>query len=280
MKLSLLALLTIAGAAMAKNVVDLDKFKISAQNEKRSPKNVIDLSSLLKLGGKSKREAKNIISLEDFKAELDRGSNIKRDPKNLFDTEQFENAATDDGNKRRSEYGDNEDETVFILNEEDSSKNLLQSTLPQIREISVFAGYLRDNVELYEKTEKTDEVMVIISPTDEALTNKLNGLKPWQFPAPLEDNASPEENEKTVRNNLNSFLSGHIVINFESTMTFEEDNTVVSRLLNGELVKIRQNLETEEYHITTGEEWINVSSMKQVDNGFIFVIDDVLVKPE
>ncbi|KAK6456269.1 uncharacterized protein RJT20DRAFT_135031 [Scheffersomyces xylosifermentans] len=264
----------------AKNVVNLEDFKIALQqpgkNQKRDAKNVVNLNDF-KI---TKRDAKNVINLNDFKIAVKSDTKVKR--KNVVDLAAFKAAVESEGsNKKRSV-----EQFLFKIDLEDSKENILQSVLPQIKAISIMSGYIRDNEAISAKTELTNETMIIIAPTDNAITNKLDGFKPWEFPRPIVD-ADDETVEKILKYNLNSFLSHHIVENFEQNLEIDQNSKVIeTRLLNGNVVRIKQDQVTDKFSLQTVDKksgkssnWINVDTVKQVDNGFIFVIDESLVKP-
>lgn len=259
----------------AKNVVYLLDLAqaVKDQQQKRDPKNVVTLQELEqsvknqqeKRDGIQKR--KNVINLNDFKIAVEDEVNGKREAKNVISITDFWTTYNPEENAKR----DIDHQVNFKIDEVDCHENILQSILPQIRDISIFSGYIRDNNYISTKTEATDEVTVIIAPTDDAIMNKLNGKKPWEFPLPT-------DNDKNVEKNSQNFLFGHIIENFEDNLQIEQQ-TVLTQLLNGNFLTIKQDVSGNFFIKLNDDAWINVKQVKQVDNGFIFVIDDVLVKP-
>ncbi|KAK6463154.1 hypothetical protein DFJ63DRAFT_108604 [Scheffersomyces coipomensis] len=295
---SILSFSFFAWLTIAKNVVDLDEFKLAVQreiqNEKRDAKFVVDLEALkqavkVEAEGLNKRDAKNVVDLNAFKIalseEVKAGKVSKRAAKYLIDLSKFQEAVKQEVDS--FEKRDEQNPFTFIIDVDDSNSNILQSVLPQIQSISIISGYIRDNEEISVKTELTNETMVIIAPTNDAISNNLGGLKPWEFPNPITDKMSDETVEKVLYKNIESFLQNHIVSNFEQNLIInKEDKLIETNLMNGDLLKIKQHEETEQFEVqvirkkhkkSTG--WIPVQMVKQVDNGFIFIIDETLVKP-
>ncbi|RLV94369.1 FAS1 domain-containing protein [Spathaspora sp. JA1] len=292
MKLTYLTIATLLSTVLAKNVVDLNSFKSNLEDQqdqlekrknvvdllhdKRQPKNIVDLNKF------KQPIKKDVINLEEFKIG-------KREAKNVFDLTKLQQHSQQGITKRQEEQQvlSNSKHMLFAVDDVDCYTNLLQSILPQIHSISVFAGYIRDNQVLYDKTEFINETMVIIAPTNTAIDSKLSGLKPWQFPNSLTDVKDELKQEELLQENLNSYLNGHIITNFESKLIIGNDDDVtvqqviIAPLRNGKLVKIKQDSISDKFKVKLMEEreWIDVVLVKQVENGFVFVIEDSLVKP-
>lgn len=276
---SVLYVSVLAHFVMSKNVVDLELFKESLQEEsqeKRDGKNVIDLKQFeasTQQDQDEKREAKNVYNLQALKEGLDT-ENEKREVKNVYNLQalkeglEVENEKTETRNDKRSI------QHVFDIEGQNVHQNLLQSILPQLQSITVFTGYIRDDLSLAKKTADSSQSMIIIAPSDDAISNKLNNLKPWEFPTELTGNS---DDDKIVRENLKNFLSGHVIVDFKDKFVTNNDE-IIANLINGNQVKIKQE-GVDKFKISTGNDWIKVEIVKQVDNGYIFVINDVLVKP-
>lgn len=251
-----------------KNVVNLAALNAGhndAGNEKREPKNVVNLASLNAANTNDDSELqkrKNTINLNDFKIGI---PNNKREVKPHLSISNFLTTY----NQKRAD--DNLDQFTFEIDPKDSHQNILQSILPQIQDISIFSASIRDNAYVFTKTEALDQVTVIIAPTNDAISHKLDGKKPWEFPL-------CPSNEKNVEENSTNFLFGHIIENFETNLKLEKQ-IVKSKLLNGNDLSIKQDVSGKFSIQLNNNDWINVTQVKQVDNGFVFVIDDVLVKP-
>lgn len=262
MKASTLIAATLAAfvsSAMAKNVVDLDQLQADIHNErenlheKRHPKNVFDYTHL---------------NLEGDKIH-------KRAPKNVYDLSLLRL----EHNGKSKRFVDEQNQVVLDFPPPPEKTVLLESILPQIQSISIISGYIRDNKAISDRTELLSESLLIIAPTDESLMTKLNGLKPWEFPLPLKND---ESDDTVIKDNLANFLSNHIVLDFHDTtsLSLGRDNSIRARLINGKGIKIKQNIESNTYKIKVrGGRWVDVQSVRQVDNGYLFIIDDVLSKP-
>ncbi|KAG5421976.1 hypothetical protein I9W82_001069 [Candida metapsilosis] len=277
--------------ADAKNVVNLQAFKNGVSdevNEKRDAKNTPNLSDLgnkFLHEGSDKDKRKNTFRISDF---LQEDKHDKRDAKNTFDIGKFAKLS---GKKRDGQEILNlpEEEVakesyVFTFDSADCCSNLLQSILPQLKSVSIFAGYIRDNRELNSRTESLESNMLIVSPTDDAIENKLSNLKPWEFPTSLDDAKSEQEQDKILQDNLQSYLNGHVVSDFQDKINIKDGNekVVVTKLNNGELLEIKQDIVSQTFSVRVParqKDWISVVIVRQVENGFIFVIDDSLVKP-
>lgn len=260
----------LAHVAMSKNLVDLELLKESLHeesHEKRDGKNIIDLKQFQAASQQNqKREAKNVYDLQALKQGV-ANENEKREAKNVYNLASLQEGVKSENDKRSEQH-------IFNIQEQDIHQNLLQSILPQLQSITIFTGYIRDEPELESKTADSQQSMIIIAPSDNAISNKLNNLKPWEFPTELKGNS---EDDRIVSENLQNFLNGHIIIDFKDKFVASND-AIVASLINGKEVKIKQD-GIDKFKIMLLDTWIRVETVKQVDNGYIFVIDDVLVKP-
>ena len=263
MKSTIIALVAgLSSMVASKNVYNLHALDDvdQASNDKRDAKNVPNLEFLKELSENGKRDAepKNVINLQDLKVGVD---------------------DEDEGKEKRDAKN-----TPNLI---DCYNNLLQSILPQLKSVSIFAGYIRDNKDLNSKTEALDSNMLIISPTDDAIENKLSNLKPWEFPTLLDEATTEQDQDKILQDNLQNYLDGHIVVAFQDKINIEDgdqgkEKVVVTKLNNGELLEIKQNMVSQTFSVRVAakhKKWIPVVTVRQVENGFIFVIDDSLVKP-
>lgn len=249
--------------------VDLDKlkdfdfqdFKIDNEDE------IIDVFEEVSEGGndvKDKREAKNIVSLDFFRTELGKEKNSKRDLKYIVDQ-------------------------IILNNDNDALTGvpLLQSALPQVKEISIFAGYIRDQVDVAKLTNQLDTPLIIIAPSNFAISKKLSGLKPWEFPEDV------EKDETKAESNLTNFVKSHIIKEKSSSLEqwdkFFESTEVISKYvetLNKNIVSInREEGKTSIVSLRLDNDGIytfgyEVLDMVRVDNGFILVINDSLIVPD
>lgn len=277
MKVSILFWLALT--VVAKNVFDFNKFNAEAEKaeralkedmEKRDGKKVFNLDDL-KIGVPEKRDGKKVFNLDDLKI----GVPVKREAKNVFDFSKFKNEKRDAKNvvdiSKLAQGIDKRDQEVFQEEDANSKEQLLTTVLPQYKSISIFSGYVRDNKAISDKTSNLKESMLIICPTDNSIINKLGDLKPWEFPKSL----NGENDDEIIESNLNYFLSNHIVENLQELKV--KDNKFTVELLSGKKVVVSQNFNGIE--LLVDDVKIPVILSKQVDNGFIFIIDDCLVKP-
>lgn len=170
--------------------------------------------------------------------------------------------------------GEGIEQVRFRFDESDVHSNVLESILPQLPSIKVFAGYIRDNKDIAASTADKNANLIIIAPTDNSLATKLDGLKPWEFPEKCTDGVSQEE---VIRKNLLNFVSGHVVPDL-TQVTSAHCSGFIARLLNGKEIKVNQ-MHNDKIEIFFEGKPITVENAKRVDNGYLFVIDDVLVKP-
>lgn len=245
--------------------------------QKREPKNVFSFKDMEMLGdfpdtlknAKSKREPKNVVSLQELSEDIHDEMISKREAKNVVSLQELSEDIHAEVISKREQQ---------VLADENSS--LLQSVLPQMSEISIFAGYIRDDPKIESKTSSSDESMVIIAPSDNAIMTKLDGKKPWEFPTAL--TGDERKDDGIIQGNLQHFLKSHIVSNFEKQLSSEESDEVVivTKLLSGDKIKIKQSSLGNFFVAEMDGEWILVDSVKHVDNGFVFVIDEILFAPQ
>lgn len=269
----------------AKNLIDLVALKQSLEKEaaKRDAKNIPDLEALKtgieeEEGQVAKRDAKNVINLSNF---IETPS--KRESKNLFDLTKFQQSGQPI--KKRDQKILKQEKSLFVLNSVDCFNNLLQSILPQLSSISIFSSYIRQFASIDARTANPQKVMLIVAPDNDSLETKLSDLKPWEFPEQITPEQSEQEQDKTLKNNLLHFLNGHLINNFEENLVIDKSSTdavtIISKLNNGKFLKIKQDQLSQKFSIRLldSENWIDVETIKQVENGFVLIINDSLVKP-
>ncbi|KAI5961721.1 hypothetical protein CANMA_003698 [Candida margitis] len=281
--------------AEPKNVINLQDLKVGVddeENQKRDAKNTPNLDNLnnqFLQNSDRVTKRKNTFKISDF---IHENKNEKRDAKNTFNIGKY--AELSSGRRDGQDILDLPDDRrlqndhVFTFNSADCYSNLLQSILPQLKSVSIFAGYIRDNKELNSRTESSDSNMLIISPTDDAIENKLSNLKPWEFPTSLNGAMTEQEQDIILQKNLQNYLNGHVVTDFQDKISIQDGNAnkekiVVTKLNSGELLEIKQELVSQTFSVRVAaaqqSEWVPVTTVRQVENGFIFVINDSLVKP-
>lgn len=149
---------------------------------------------------------------------------------------------------------------------------LLQSVLPQISDVSIFSGYLRDDEPLL--NEMGLAFLLIVAPSDEAIYKDLNGVKPWEFPEQVLNDASDDE---VVARNLDSFLRAHIALVHGDVVV--ENETFSTKMLNGQEITIRHN-GAGAFQVKIDGKWFPVAVAKQAENGTVFVVNTVLAAPK
>lgn len=201
--------------------------------------------------------AKNVFTPADLEAALEKEKgNEKREAKNVIEMTEFFEKKT-----KRNQMA------------MQGTAPLLQNLLPQVSSVSIFAGYLRDDQKLLSQIETTGSFTLLIAPSDDAVSSKLNGLKPWEFPRKVQDD---ETDDAVIAYNINHFLMSHIAV-LEDVKTSE--NEITTTLLTGEEVTIRKETGTDTYKVKYKGQWIPVTAVFLADNGTVFVIGDILSKP-
>lgn len=242
MRFANFAVLLFAGIVISKNVVYLE-----------------DLGAAIEKGQQSKREPKNVVSLDALKAaaqkEQEKG---KREAKNVIDIKTYFKT-----------HQKREQKVLMASNE-----ILLESLLPQMPSISIFAGYVRDDAEILGQMERENSFTLLIAPSDNSIATKLGGLKPWEFPTAIKDD---ENDDKVIASNLNNFLKAHISV--EQAIT-AESNDIATVLLNGKEAVIHNDPATGTYTLQVEGKNVPVKDSRLAGNGVVLIIEDVLTKPE
>lgn len=243
-----IGLLLLLSLITAKNVLDMGKLKDNSKELKRHPSE------------QDKRDENDkVVSTRQY---LD-----KRTPKKVMSGTIFEGVDYSLKDKRS-------EQRPFQMDKVDGHEIVLLSLLTQIRSVSIFSGYLRDLLHLSSIMEDPSKYTIVIAPSDDAIINKLNGLKPWEFPYKLHDN---ENDDKLVEKNVQNFMLAHIV----EYLRFSKDGKreLQGSTFNQENITITYTAK-EGYVINFCGRTIPVVSIKEVINGNILIIDDVLVKPK
>ncbi|CDR39262.1 CYFA0S03e01486g1_1 [Cyberlindnera fabianii] len=207
--------------------------------------------------------------------------------KNVFDLSGLK-AELSSGKKKRDLPGDQaplfqeppSNIPIYIPEGEEPQRGptLLTSGINTNRAISVFAGYVRDDVAVSQLCNDRKKQTVVFAPSDAGIET-LN-LKPWQFPTPVDDSKSEEEIAATIASNADDFVKSHMI---DGTVPFEaldSDNQKGALLetLNGKRIKLVND--DGDYYVNAvdgSNEWLKVESVTNVDNGAILVIDKPLV---
>ncbi|CAN3374139.1 hypothetical protein DIURU_000923 [Diutina rugosa] len=259
----------------AKNVYNLAQLQAGVDdetNDKREAKNVYNLAQLQDAVNEEngKREPKNIIDLSAVLTDLDKPG--KRDAKNVFNFAELAKLETKPG-KREYTLAD-VSAIIDLINQRQqvlsqSSGPVLQEVLPQMRDISIFTRMIRDNAGIEAMTESRDQALLILAPSDEAIA-KLS-QKPWEFPTPVVGDKS----DAIAAENLDSFLKGHIVEEFLSSLSTEG---VDAWLMNGKPLTITKQADGKVL-VNYEDRHVAVRDLKQEANGYVLVLDECLVQP-
>lgn len=241
MKFVHFASILFAGVVLAKNVVYLD-----------------DLRAAIDKGSENeKRDAKNVVSLEDLRAAIDEQESESNEPRSLEEVQDFF--------KKLSKR----DQDVVNV-----GAPLLQNLLPQILTVSIFAGYLRDDDKLLSQMESENSFTILVAPSDSAMSKKLDGVKPWEFPKQV---LNDETDDEVVAYNIDHFLKAHILTQLGG---ISDNNELKSVLLDGREIVVKTDPATGTYRLKIDGEWKSISSASLADNGIVFVIEDVLSLPK
>lgn len=233
------AAILFAGLVIAKNVVYLD-----------------DLRAAVEESENQKREPKNVVSLEDLRAALDKQEEEAKETRDLDETKGFF--------RKLAKRGQD------VIKD---SAPLLQNLLPLIPSVSIFAGYLRDDQELLNQVENKKGFTILLAPTDNAMFDKLNGVKPWEFPKKIQYDQTDDE---VVAYNINHFLKAHMLTQLGD---IGENNKLTTVLLDGRDIVVEFDPVTKSHSLKIEGQQVPVASVTPADNGIVFVIDEVLSLP-
>ncbi|KAH3899440.1 uncharacterized protein SCDLUD_004883 [Saccharomycodes ludwigii] len=182
----------------------------------------------------------------------------------------------------------------------------LTSGMTLINDISIFSGYCRDNVNLYNMLDsKNDDLLFLIfAPSNEAIASL--ELKPWQFPIDINSlEAEFEQGMRTaselddaVRDNVNKFVYNHVVMidmeeqeKQDSANVYDSKNSVDLSKPNSSL--IYENLDGKKLILRRDglkftvrladadiENEIPIQDIECSNNGCIFVLGGSLETPK
>lgn len=176
-----------------------------------------------------------------------------------------------------------------MQDEESLNPICLNSRFPSMNEISIFAGYLRDDVSIAQMMENPAENVIVFAPTDEAIESL--PLKPWEFPADInaiESSTNDEETiDKLVNSNILHFVKSHIAtgtsIDKAKTMKKCMSRTIVLRsyAFEGDESSgdIMLKKEGDEYFVASSidRKLKKVLRVEHAQNGLILVIGSTLI---
>lgn len=238
MKLTSLAVLIFASCIVAKNVVYLENLAqaMDSNNEKREPKNVVTLEDLL----------------DNLKEENSDFSLAKR--KNVVELQNWLH--------KRS-----------LPQRPVQPVPLLQSILPQVLQVSIFSRYVRDDADVLLELGNSESFTLFVAPSDQAVASFLTevGLKPWEFPEPVKDDAT---DDAVIARNIDAFVKGHMSY---GNPVIDEHNTLSGILLNKKPFKITKLQVDDSYTLDFDGEQVAISSVHLAGNGIVFVVEKVLV---
>ncbi|KAH3667902.1 hypothetical protein WICMUC_005180 [Wickerhamomyces mucosus] len=231
----------------------------------------------LSLAIASSVNSKNVV---DLKHEL-----TKRDGKNVVDLKQFK-----DSHKRELEQPLFEipnplpsSDKFYVPKGEEPQKGptLLTSALYINKDVSLYASYVRDDVDISERFNNRDTQTIVFAPTDSSIETL--SLKPWQFPTTVDETKSDAEIEQTISSNVKDFVLSHVVdgeVPFAALGGDKKGIQLISQ--NGKNIKLVND--EGNYYVTAvvngqDQEWLKVNVVLNADNGAILVISKPLSVP-
>lgn len=185
-----------------------------------------------------------------------------------------------------------EEQHNFEMNNEDyiMSTISLDSKLPSIQEVEIFYEYARNDVQLSEKLSDDNEDLIIIAPTNEAIS-KLS-LKPWQFPRDIDslesEGASDVDIDNAIEENILKFVRSHVVT-YNDENSYKKIRKGVTLLRSVAMVEdcedckgdILLKKENDAYYVASikDEKFHLVENIETGSNGVILIIDSCLEWP-
>ena len=157
--------------------------------------------------------------------------------------------------------------------------------------MDLFYGYVREDVPFVNQLSDSNENVVIIAPTNEAISH-LN-KKPWEFPRNIEAleaaGSSDQEIDEAIRDNILEFVGSHVVV-YNDEDAFEkqvDDYTVVrSAALNGSQESDSGDIfvkrEGDSFFVASSKDKVfhEVKSFEKGINGVVLVVDSCLSWPD
>lgn len=156
---------------------------------------------------------------------------------------------------------------------------LLRTQLAVTPDITIFASYIRDVQSLEQRFNDENKYSIVLAPSDRAV--KSLGKKPWAFPTPVDEKLPDERKDEIIRNNIRTFIAGHVHFgNLDAVFT--EGETIVAQRIkmeSGNTVILNKFGDTITVQNEQGEYLANITSATRVKNGVIFVLDKSLAFP-
>lgn len=149
----------------------------------------------------------------------------------------------------------------------------LTTGLVQDTQISIFAGYLRDDTELIKRLNDGDAYTVVLAPSNAAVASL--SLKPWQFPNAI-TGKSEKDQDAIADENISSFVANHVVVDSQLVSAFGQVKR--AKTLSG--LELEISSENNKIVVKSKDSTSTVSKIIQTNNGAIWIVDEPLVKPE
>lgn len=212
--------------------------------------------------------AKNIFYLDDLVSAM---NNEKREPKNVVSLDSLKEDAENAVYENEPKFNPGNQEKRELQDVLQPSAPLLQSLLPQFRQISVFSGYLRNDQDFVSKLENSDSFVLIVAPTDEAFARVSveTGKKPWEYPEEIQGN---ETDDEVIKKNLRFLVESHVSAPIDRELAEKKSVT----LLNGQEISIEHLSGPDNYELNVNGKKIPILSILQAENGLVLVVDSVL----
>lgn len=302
---------SLLGEKSAKNVFDASHLVIDEKSlEKRSPKNVAHLHLVI-----DKRSLKNVVNLdllvdkEELSSRLAKRNidfditpnsvsqkEVEKDGEKfteinflceehpmVFDlSNDLLSKLGEEYNKLRVEFDTSRGKPLKYTLMPNAKSGTLATALDQEQNISIFASYIRDLVDLYQMCGSTDEfninaadtsnnMLLVFAPSNSAMLAL--SKKPWQFP-----NTPSSDDEQVTKENIRHFVEAHLAK--VSSKNFDADKTVKLSSLNGNTIYFRNGESGFQYKLERQQQWMNIDKIDILDNGALFTVSQALSSPE
>ncbi|GCF01536.1 hypothetical protein ZYGM_001669, partial [Zygosaccharomyces mellis] len=183
----------------------------------------------------------------------------------------------------------------FDLKENFRSMNL-DSIFTLLNDVDLFYSYIREDVPFVNQLTDANEDVVIIAPTNEAIT-KL-GKKPWEFPRNIEaleqQGSSEEEIDAAIHRNILDFVRSHVIFFEDGSSFFKEENDyTVIRSVNMENQRTEEDKTSDDsgdvmvksengsflVASSKNKEFHEVKNVEMGINGVVLIVDSCLAWP-
>lgn len=167
----------------------------------------------------------------------------------------------------------------------------LDSKITALKEATVFFSYARDDVELSGRLGDENQDLIVIAPTNEAISRL--SKKPWEFPRNIETlesaGAGEVEIDQAIRQNVLKFVRSHVVAYDENhshgdcgsgyiTLKSVDYESSASRGSGGDILLRRDG---DSFYVASvrDKKFHKVEKVETAVNGVVLVIDSCLVMP-